>query len=366
MKKQTQDIYAIGRQSREANQFTDKDHALELAKPWIEAARRHTLSNIVFSIVLVVCTIAIIIAIVWYEQRARYRTKRGWQTAASVPIGTTTNLLDQPLDSLSLLLLDELRDQRFGAQPVKSGEPLDVATLKQTVFHLIQAERIEREQDYPQALSQYEKALELYPDIKGLQRRVGMLYLRLNDYEKALQHLEKSLLEEELTPGLANNLGICHMGLQQYTQAVTRFEAAVRLNPNYPLSYFNLAMLYVRTQQYSDAVEAFEKYLSLKPDDLSAAQTYALTLLQLKRWKDAIQVLERLSREAPEVAPVHFRLAEAYAQLGNVGGALQAIQRGAALVDARNALAWLGRPEFDRIRNAPEFQAFLKQVGSTP
>lgn len=364
MGKRIQDIYDTGQRQKDTHILFDGDLSLDFAKPWIEATKRRTISNIVFSVILVVCTAAIIAAIVWYEHQARYRSKHTWRPMPDTALAARMSVSSEPLDAQSMLLLDELRDQRSVVTPGKVGQPLDVASLKQTVFHLIQAERLEREQDHARALEQYEKALTYYPDIKGLHRRMGMLYLRQNEHSRALNHLEKSLLEEELTAGVANNLGICHMGLQQYPKAIERFQAAIRLSPDYPLPHFNLAMLYVRTGDLEKALKAFEQYLELKPSDLSAAQTYALVLLQLKRWNEAARVLERLSREAPEVAPIHFRLAEAHAQLKNVKMALQAIQRGASLVDARNALAWMAKPEFDPIRNEAEFQKVLQQLGS--
>lgn len=361
MKKHIQDIYETSRHDRTGEMLTDRTDVTGFALPWITAARRHTHANIIISIVLVTCTIAIISAIVWYEQKARYHVRPNWRMVEATPSATSSQAADDSLDARTMLLLDELAAQPLFASAAKPGEPLDVQMLKQATYHIIQAERSERQQEYAQALHHYERAQITYPDMRGLQKRLGMLCLRLNDYARALEHFEKTLIEEPISAGLANNIGICHMGLEQYSRAIGQFQTAIRLDPNYALAYFNLAMLNVRTGELEAAVPVFEKYLTLKPEDISATQTYALTLIELKRWRDALPIWERLSREAPEIAPVHFRLAQTYAQLRNVRGALQAIQRGASLVDVPNVLSWMARPEFDPIRNEPEFQNLSKQ-----
>lgn len=364
MKPRTQDIYGTPRSRRDRALLADANQTAVLARPWIEAERRRMVSTIVFSGVLVLCTVAIVAVVVWYQVSSTRKPTAQWRGRAAAAPEEAVSTLDTQTDAQTMLLLDELRDQR----PIKQANgatPLNVQSIKQATYHLIQAEKAEKEDRSTDALDHYDKALALFPDLKGAQRRIAMIHLKQEDYPAAVSALENVQLEEELTFGLANNLGVAYLAMDEYDKAEQNLLVAVRLNSSYPLAYFNLATLYSRVGDLEKSVQFFEKYLELKPDDVSAGQTYALTLLQLKQWEKAVGALEQVTRAAPEVAPLHFRLAEAYVQIQRPRAAIDALRRGTTLVDPRRALAWMSQSGFDPIRDDPMFRALLKELGST-
>ena len=364
MKSHTHDIYGTDRRRRQGVELSDTDPTRLLAKPFEEAARQRMISAVIFSLVVILCTAVLVTVIIIYQNRAIKQTPPRWQQRTEASADDALAGRDAPLDSQTLFLLDELKDQRATPDATGKEPPLSGHWIKQAAYHLLQAEKAEREERYEDALARYQQAIEIFPDMKGVHRRIGMMHLKLEDYPKAAEALEKVPMEEELTFGLANNLGVTYLAMNEYEKAEKNLLIASRLNPSYPLAYFNLATLYMRTEEPEKATQFFQKYLDLKPEDVSATQTYALLLLQLKRWEAAIKVLEQVRLAAPEVAPIHFRLAEAYTQNKNSGGAIDALRRGATLVDPRNALVWMSRPEFDPIRNEPGFQDLLKELGS--
>jgi tetratricopeptide (TPR) repeat protein len=364
MKSHTHDIYGTNRSKRYKVELTETDHTTLLAKPFVEAARQRMISTFIFSLVIILCTAVIVFVVIQYQTNALKQSPARWQSKTASSSGDILSSFDFQPDTQTLFLLDELREQRIPSSG-KEEQPMTPPWIKQAAYHLIHAEKAEREERFDDALAQYAQAGQIFPDMKGINRRVGMLYLKQENYVKAVEALEKVPLEEEITFGLANNLGVTYLAMNEYAQAEKNLLVAIRLNPSYPLAYFNLATLYMRTGEMDKAVQFFEKYLNLKPEDVSAAQTYALILLQLKQWEKAAGVLEKVSRAAPEVAPIHFRLAEAYTQIQNRRGAVDALRRGASLVDPRNALVWMSRPEFDAIRNETGFQELLSELGST-
>ena len=86
--------------------------------------------------------------------------------------------------------------------------------------------------------------------------------------------------------------------------------------------------------------------------------------IQLKRWNEAIGILEPLSRSAPNVAPIYFRLAQARSQTQDPAGAIEALRRGTSLLDPRKALAWLSRSDYDPLRSNPDFQKLIEELGA--
>jgi tetratricopeptide (TPR) repeat protein len=195
-------------------------------------------------------------------------------------------------------------------------------------------------------------------------RQLGLLYLRQKEYAKSAELFEKVIADEETTHGILNNLGVARLALGQQDQAEQTFRQAIQINPRYPLSYFNLATLYLRNEQTEKAAEYFEKYLEFKPGDLNTAQTYAMVLLKLERWAPASLLLDQISRQTPDVAPIHFRLAEALSHLQKPAEAMIALRRATQLVDPRQALAWMSRPEFDLLRGETAFRDLLTELGT--
>jgi len=360
MKNISQDIYGTDRKDQKQEPLSEPDRLDLLNKPWTDAMRARRLYSAVLT--TIVLTISALVATVVVQQYLLI-TRRSPPKSAR----TSTNMgspspLDFSADPQTQFLTDELAEMKATAIPEKGDMPLSGPWVKETAYYLIQAEKAVKEERFDDALQAYEKVILINPNIQGVRRQMGLLCLRQKQYPKAAEMFEKVATEEEMTFGLANNLGVSYLAAEDYPKAEQNFLEAVKLNPAYALAYFNLATLYLRKNDATTAATYFEKYLNLKPDDVTAAQTYAMILVELKQWDKAVVSLEQIGRIAPDVAPIHFRLAEALAHTQKHDAAMLALRRGAGLVDAKRALAWLSRPEFDLLRNDPAFRQLLSEL----
>jgi len=265
------------------------------------------------------------------------------------------------MDAQSMYLLEDL----LPPAPSEESEnmSLSASALKQASYHLVRAEKADKQDRTEEALESYRKVVRIFPHILGVQRQIGMLAIRVKDYALAAEALEKASREASMTFSMANNLGVAYMGMENFDKAEAAFKTAVQLNPDYAMAYFNLATLYLRRGKPDAASPFLEKYLILQPGDTMAGQTYALTLIQLEQWDRAAALLQQIARAAPDVAPIHFRLAQALSHGPSPEPAIEALKRAVNLVDPKQALAWLSRPEFNLLRDEAGFQQILQELG---
>jgi len=362
MKNVSQDIYGTDRKERGKTILTENNRANIYTKPYLDAMRRRQRSTIVLAVIVIICILIISALIVRYDLQLTKKNTGRWSVKSSTFDKYKT--FDVQMDSQTQFLMDELTEKKITSIPDGGDMPLTAPWVKQAAYYIIQAEKDERDERFDDALENYHKAKVIFPDLKGIHRKIGLIYLRRKEYENAEKAFEKVKLEEDLTFGLANNLGVSYLSMEQYDKAEKNFLLAIKLNPQYPLAYFNLATLYLRTKELEKSADFFQRYLALKADDISAAQTYAMILIELEQWDRAITLLKAITRAAPDVAPLYFRLAEALSHTSDHAGAVEALRRGAALMDPRKALAWMSRPEFDELRNDSAFQNLLTELGS--
>lgn len=361
MKKTSQDIYGTNRKKAEADPLSDQARYDLLQKPWLDARRRNRRTTIVLA--LVVFIILALIATVVVQQYLLAKRPMGKGTLKPVPERTVmSSPFDVTTDTQTQLMMDELSELKSIPLPEKGDMPLNMQWIKQAAYHLIQAEKATREERFDDAIDSYKKALLIYPKLQGAHRQLGLTYLRKKDYANAAPEFEQATAEEPMTYGLANNLGVSYLALEDYKKAEASFATATQLNPQYALAYFNRATLYLRMGDPTKAADFFEKYLSYKPEDVAAAQTYAMVLVQLKRWEQAAGLLQQIARFAPDVAPIQFRLAEALSHTTHRDAAIESLKRAVSLVDPRQALGWMSRPEFDLLRNEPGFRDLLNEL----
>ncbi len=240
-------------------------------------------------------------------------------------------------------------------------KPLSTKWVKKAAYHIIMGQQALALKELDSALEQFEKVVAVYPEIEGIHRSLGMLYIEREEYKKAVEHLEIALQEEELFDVL-NNLGTACIGTQEYEKGEKHLRRALEINPENSICYKNLALLYRKMERADDAIFHFEKYIDLQPGDLDTLQTYALYLTKLARWEQAAEFLTELTREVTDVAPLYFLLAQVQVQNNQEELAMAALQRGIQLVDPSLAVAWMSRKEFNDVRESHEFKSLVDEL----
>ena len=352
-KEEIRDIY----QGR--NHDFEKDFTPQVARELIESRqrdlRRSRLASLFFGSLAVVLSVALVSIIIgeFLSERKPARMTRS-QEHPYIP------RYSLPADSLWVM------DYQTAAEQADAGEkpgpkPLSTKWVKNAAYHIIMGQQALSINEPGLALDHFRKVAEIYPEIEGLHRTLGMLCLQRGDYALAASHL-KSALQEEETFDVVSNLGAAHMGSDEYEQAEKYLKRAFEMQPENPACYKNLAILYRQMKRDNDAVYHFEKYLDLRPGDLETMQSYALYLTSLGRWQEAAAFLTALTQEVKEVAPVYFLLAQVQVQNGQPEKALAALKRGVQLMDPQLALAWMSRDEFNAVRGTGEFKTLVDQL----
>ncbi len=240
-------------------------------------------------------------------------------------------------------------------------KPLSVKWVKKAAYHLIMGQQALALQEPDAALEHFQVVEKIYPEIEGLHRTLGMLFIQREEFTNAVLFLEKALAEKE-TFDVLNNLGTARIGTLEYEGAEGLLLRAYDLQPENPICHKNLAVLYRKMEREESAIFHFEKYIDLQPNDLDTLQMYALYLTKLARWEQAATFLTDLTQEVTDVAPLYFLLAQVQVQNNQEELAMAALQRGIQLIDPNLAMAWMSRKEFNDVRETSNFKRLIDEV----
>ncbi len=267
-------------------------------------------------------------------------------------------------EPLPLYLIDPLKQIKVMDVPDKPAD-LTVDWVKQAVYHLLEGEKAAQDGRYAVALEELRKTRKIFPQIKGLSRIEGLIFLTEKNYTGAVHAFELALQEESASFGLINNLAIAYIGLNDMPKAEARLLDVIKLQTNYAFAYFNLATVRQKQNDLPKAAEYLGIYTSMRPGDHTAGENYALMLIQLGQWEKAAAVLDELGDAMPSSPVIQFRLAQS---LSHVNGkriqALDTLEHAVSLVDSRKALAWLARSDFDLLRTEERFKKLSDQLAT--
>ena len=225
------------------------------------------------------------------------------------------------------------------------------------------------------AISSYERALELKPNYAEAHNNLGNAFKKLREFEKAIPCFERSLELLPNDPEVLCNLGNAFFDMGELERAVIRYERAIKIQPKYPEAHVRLGDAYWRLDEFAKAADSFLRAREQNPsspeihyrlcnfyeknnrnDDLWTALTEA------KKWcsaddpfiaissahlmlndgdlDGAIELAESTSSELDD-AELHaarsFLLGTLYDRLGEVEQAFHYFQEGNDLVKASPA-----------------------------
>lgn len=195
--------------------------------------------------------------------------------------------------------------------------------------------------DYPKALDNYQKALEINEQIGNLQAQgnnynnIGLVYYSIFDYPRALEYYQKTLRINERTgnkTNLANclgNIGNIYNQLQDYTSALEYFEKALAISEelgnlrNIAGNLVNIGNVYTQLKNNQKALEYKQRALKIN-EQLGNQSAIANNLgnignvyIQLADYPSAMDYHERALAISEKIKDKKG-LASSYASIGNI------------------------------------------------
>lgn len=165
--------------------------------------------------------------------------------------------------------------------------------------HLKEGNKLYVQEKFKKASDEYEKALELNPDLKVAYLYLGTCYTSLykpgKDTDRNKEYGEKSVkylqLAETYDPGnddVIIALGNVYDKLGNFEEAEKYFLKILEKSKNEPKSYYTLANFYAQNGKFGKAEEMYKKRIELDPTNPSAYHFLASFLQNYRAWDKAI------------------------------------------------------------------------------
>ncbi|MDO8587508.1 MAG: tetratricopeptide repeat protein [Armatimonadota bacterium] len=131
-------------------------------------------------------------------------------------------------------------------------------------------------EDYSAALANYERSLDIKPDVPKTLNNSGNALGALGRQDEAVERYRQALeLEPEFAEAHAN-LGIALVNLRRFDEAITEFNKALGINPNIVEAHVNLGVALGAKGLLDSAMEEFSKAVEIDPNSVDAHSNLAM------------------------------------------------------------------------------------------
>jgi tetratricopeptide (TPR) repeat protein len=143
---------------------------------------------------------------------------------------------------------------------------------------------------------------------------------------ETLAELTRDIEEEPDRASRYLKRGILHQKRDERDNAIEDYSKAIELDPSYAQAYDSRAEMYVMINQYDKALQDASTEIKLTPDSCRGWAKRARIYYFMDRYADATaDAKQSLKLEFNE--PASFVLADCYTAIGDLGGALQCLNR---------------------------------------
>lgn len=174
--------------------------------------------------------------------------------------------------------LDLIDTSSFQGSLMESNEFENVVLQNQARIYFKRGTDLIDKKQYAEALTYFNKVLEIDPKSFKTHYNMGLAFARLNDIDVAIKHIQKAL----------------------------------ELNPQYLYSHKILGQLLLKKGGYAQAKVHFTTFLEDNPDDIEALNTYGILFSKEKNYKAAEDAFKKASRIDPLFTQAYFNLAQMY------------------------------------------------------
>lgn len=219
------------------------------------------------------------------------------------------------------------------------------------------------EKNYPQALREIERTLELNPNHAQAHNVYSVMILGTGDFKKAATHAMKARDLDPLSVSIKTNLGMILFCDHRYGEAEAQLRKALELEANLPRARYFLGAVLGMQRRDEEAIAELKKAIELSKGGLVPTCSLAYVYAVAGRHAEAQEILARLLAESESKPVPQVYLAMVYVGLGNKEQAFSCLEKikGTTLMNVARA-----DPRFDLIRDDPRLTSLmLKSISST-
>jgi len=155
----------------------------------------------------------------------------------------------------------------------------------------------------------------------------GLASYTLGKYEEAISSYEKAI---ELDPKLVfawNDKGTALDNLGKYEEAINAYDKAIDLAPKLVFACYNKGIALYNLGKYEEALYSYKKATDLDPNFVFAWNNKGIALANLGKHVDAISAYKTAIKLSSISVSPNFNLAELYLNLGDLNSAYETITK---------------------------------------
>jgi len=162
---------------------------------------------------------------------------------------------------------------------------------KEVLDKLDKGNKLYDEKKYNEAIEEFKKILELYPDVYLINLNIANCYYDLGEYEKAIEYYQK-ILDKEPENSTAL-LGIGNSYTQLKSEKALEYFSKIDLDTiQDPLVLYNIGTMHYNSGDYKNALKYYEQSVKIKADFTDALYQIGVIYLALGENEKSIAAFE--------------------------------------------------------------------------
>jgi tetratricopeptide (TPR) repeat protein len=187
-----------------------------------------------------------------------------------------------------------------------------------------------------------EELLQLFPKDKRVLCNMGLLNNFNQDYSNAISFFNKALEIDKNYALAINSLGYAYMSLENWAEAEKMFKRQITLLPNYPNPYDSYAQLLMKTGRYDDAITNYQTAMEKSPAFINSFSGMGLAYCHKGDFQKARECYQKQFERAPNPSFKTTSLdnkVNSYVFEGNLTAALKGVEEIRALAQQEKLVA---------------------------
>ncbi|HAO93693.1 MAG: hypothetical protein A2X99_06350 [Deltaproteobacteria bacterium GWB2_55_19] len=179
----------------------------------------------------------------------------------------------------------------------------------------------------PEAIEQYQKAVQLSPKDMRARARLAELFSWSGNHDKAIVIYRDALEADPENPVLLNGLATVLRWSHRYDEAERLYREVLTTEPENHEALKGLGKTFSMTGDFTSAVSVFQKAISIYPEDSELRKELGTVLAWQKDFKSAVVEVKKSIELAPNYTEAHRTLGDIYLWMRSYNESLSAYKK---------------------------------------